>query len=130
MPICAWSNGTRGFPTSPALPAEILRVGLPMEQILRAQIRTGQFGPVSDPEAEVERRMARLRVAPFGVVQRQRPDGRTLELRRNRLPDGGFVTRYADITEHKLAEQALREAKAAAETAQHREVTVHRDRQP
>ncbi len=40
-----------------------------------------------------------------------------VELRRNRLPDGGFVTLYADITEHKRAEQALREAQAAAERA-------------
>jgi signal transduction histidine kinase/CheY-like chemotaxis protein len=105
------------FPGLAGVPAEILRTGLPMEEILRAQIRTGQFGLVADPEAEVERRMGRLRVAPFGVVQRQRPDGRTLELRRNRLPDGGFVTLYADITERKLAEQALHEAKTAADTA-------------
>jgi signal transduction histidine kinase/CheY-like chemotaxis protein len=105
------------FPDIAGVPPEILRVGLPMEEILRAQIMTGQFGRIADPEAEVERRMGRLRVAPFGVVQRQRPDGHTLELRRNRLPDGGFVTLYADITEHKLAEEALREAKAAADIA-------------
>jgi signal transduction histidine kinase/ActR/RegA family two-component response regulator len=105
------------FPEIAGVPAEILRVGLPMEEILRAQIRTGQFGWITDPEAEVARRMARLHVAPFGVTQRQRPDGHTLELRRNRLPDGGFVTLYADITEHKLAEEALRKATAAAETA-------------
>ena len=34
-----------------------------------------QFGSIDDPEAEVARRMARLHVAPFGVTQRQRPDG-------------------------------------------------------
>jgi signal transduction histidine kinase/CheY-like chemotaxis protein len=105
------------FPAIAGVPAEILRVGLPMEEILRAQVRTGQFGRIDDPEAEVERRMGRLRVAPFGVVQRLRPDGHTLELRRNRLPDGGFVTLYADITEHKQAEEALRHAQVAAETA-------------
>lgn len=105
------------FPEVAGVPAEILRVGLPMEEILRSQVKTGQFGRVQDAEAEVERRMARLRVAPFGVAQRQRPDGHTLELRRNRLPDGGFVTLYSDVTEHKLAEEALRKAQAAAETA-------------
>jgi signal transduction histidine kinase/DNA-binding NarL/FixJ family response regulator len=105
------------FPAIAGVPAEILRTGLPMEEILRAQIRSGQFGRVLDPEAEVERRMRRMHGAPFGLVQRQRPDGHTLELRRNRLPDGGFVTLYADVTEHKLAEAALREAKAAAEAA-------------
>lgn len=106
------------FPAVAGVPAEILRTGLPMEEILRAQIRTGQFGQVSDPDAEVERRMKRLHGAPqFGVVQRQRPDGQTLELRRKRLPDGGFVTLYVDVTEHKLAEAALHEARAAAEAA-------------
>jgi signal transduction histidine kinase/CheY-like chemotaxis protein len=105
------------FPEIAGVPPEMLRVGLPMEEILRAQIRTGQFGRIPDPEAEVARRMARIRVAPFGVTQRQRPDGHTIELRRNRLPDGGFVTLYADITEHKLAEEALRAAKATAELA-------------
>lgn len=105
------------FPEVAGVPADILRVGLPMEEILRAQIRLGQFGWVQDTEAEIDRRMERLRVSPVGVVQRQRPDGHTLELRRNRLPDGGFVTRYADITEQKKAENALRVARTTAETA-------------
>jgi signal transduction histidine kinase/CheY-like chemotaxis protein len=105
------------FPEVAGFPAEILRVGLPMEEILRAQIAAGQFGRITDPEAEVERRMARLRVAPYGVVQRLRPDGHTIELRRSRLPDGGFVTLYTDITEHRHAEESLRQAKEAAELA-------------
>ena len=41
------------FPGLAGVPPDILRAGLPMEEILRAQISTGQFGPFSDPEAEV-----------------------------------------------------------------------------
>ena len=104
------------FPEIAGVPADILRVGLPMEEILRAQARAGQFGPV-DPEVEVPRRMALLRAGRFGTVERQRPDGAVMELRRNRLPDGGFVTLYADITDRKRSEVALREARAAAEAA-------------
>src|SRR3954454_22339852 len=66
---------------------------------------------------EVERRIARMQTEPSGVIQRQTPEGRTLELRRNKLPDGGFVTLYADVTEHKQTEEALRCARADAEAA-------------
>ena len=105
------------FPEVAGVPADILRVGLPMEEILHAQIKGGQFGRITEPEAEVRRRMLRLRTGPYGVVQRQRPDGHTLELRRKRLPEGGFVTLYADVTDHKRAEEALREARIQAEAA-------------
>jgi signal transduction histidine kinase/HPt (histidine-containing phosphotransfer) domain-containing protein len=107
----------RRFPRIAGVPEDILRVGLPMEDVLRAQIATGQFGRIADPEAEVERRLARVQAAPYGVVQRQTPEGRTLELRRNVLPDGGFVTLYSDITDHKQSEDDLRRARAEAEAA-------------
>lgn len=104
------------FPDLAGIPSGWLRVGLPMEDILRAQARSGQFGDV-DIEAETTRRIAILRAGRFGTTERTRPDGHTLELRRNRLPDGGFVTLYSDITERKIAENTLREARAIAETA-------------
>jgi PAS domain-containing protein len=48
------------FPDIAGVPAEILQVGLPMEEILRAQVASGQFGRIDDPEPEVARRMSRL----------------------------------------------------------------------
>ncbi len=50
-------------------------------------------------------------------TERTRPDGRVIEVRRNPVPDGGFVLIYADITERKRAEQAIGAARDAAETA-------------
>jgi PAS domain S-box-containing protein len=49
--------------------------------------------------------------------ERTRPDGRVIEVRRNPVPGGGFVLIYADITERKRAEEAIRVARDAAETA-------------
>ena len=49
--------------------------------------------------------------------ERTRPDGRIIEVRRNPVPGGGFVLIYADITERKRAEEAIRAARDAAETA-------------
>ena len=40
--------------------------------------------------------------------ERTRPDGRVIEVRRNPVPGGGFVLIYADITERKRAEEAIR----------------------
>ena len=111
--LIAWNDR---FPSLAGIPSEMLRVGLPMEDVLRAQVSTGQFGAV-DAEAEVARRMERLGAARFSTVRRVRPDGRVLELRRNRLPDGGIVTLYADVTENQRSEDALREARAMAEAA-------------
>ncbi|MFL5256541.1 MAG: PAS-domain containing protein, partial [Rhodopila sp.] len=105
------------FPEIAGIPPEILRIGLPMEEVLRAQIASGQFGQVTDPEGEIERRIARMRAGLFGVVQRQTPDGRTLEVRCNGLPDGGFVVLYADVTAHRQTGEALRQARAEAEAA-------------
>jgi two-component system, NtrC family, sensor kinase len=50
-------------------------------------------------------------------IERTRPDGRVIEVRRNPVPGGGFVLIYGDITERKRAEQAVRAARDAAETA-------------
>src|SRR5262249_45928668 len=51
--------------------------------------------------------------------ERTRPDGRVIEVRRNSVPGGGFVLIYADITERKRAEEAIRAARDAAEVALH-----------
>jgi PAS domain S-box-containing protein len=49
--------------------------------------------------------------------ERMRPDGRVVEVRRNPVPGGGFVLIYSDITQRKRAEEAIRAAKDAAESA-------------
>ena len=50
-------------------------------------------------------------------LERTRPDGRIIEVRRNPVPSGGFVLIYSDITERKHAEEAIRTARDAAEAA-------------
>ena len=109
--LMAWNQR---FPEFTGVPADILRVGLPMEEILRGQVSAGEFGQV-DVEAEVARRLALLRSgAAMGTIQRARPSGRQLEIRRNPLPGGGFVTLYSDITARHQAEERLRQAQTMA----------------
>jgi GAF domain-containing protein/signal transduction histidine kinase len=49
--------------------------------------------------------------------ERTRPDGRSVEVRRKAVPEGGFVLIYSDITERKRAEAEIRAAHDAAERA-------------
>lgn len=92
------------------LPAGELFAGMPLEDILRTQARAGEFGSV-DVEQEVARRITRFKSGEAaGTIERRRPNGRVLELRRERLPNGGFVTLYTDITEKRGIEEQLHQA--------------------
>jgi PAS domain S-box-containing protein len=98
------------------LPRGFLRMGLSYEDFLRPQAERGEFGgePV---EQAIRDRVERARsVQPF-TIDRRRPDGRFISLRRNPMPGGGFVALYWDATERRRAEDALRDAKEQAELA-------------
>src|SRR5262245_57197164 len=84
----------------------------------------GEFGS-ADLEAELSRRVKDT--SREMRYERTRPDGRVVEVRRNRVPDGGFVLIYADITERKRAEEVIRIARDAAEKAL-QELQVAQDR--
>ena len=97
-------------------PRTMFQIGTPMMDFVRNNAQRGEYGP-GDPE---ERTQEAYRLATLSHPQRQarwRATGRYVELRRNPMPGGGFVTVYSDITERKQVEDALREAKDAAEAA-------------
>ncbi len=95
-------------------PPGFLRIGQPIEEVLRFNAHRGQLGG-GDLEAAIARRLAHLRCGTAYGFQRTCPDGTVLEIRGNPMPGGGFVTSYTDITEHKRAEEALRVANESLE---------------
>ncbi|WP_196778789.1 hybrid sensor histidine kinase/response regulator [Lysobacter silvisoli] len=87
-------------------PPELLQAGRPIEDLIRYNARRGLLGP--DPEEAIRRRLDHLLRGQSYLHERERPDGTVIEIRGNPLPDGGFVTSYADITAYKQAARDLR----------------------
>ncbi|MBT9508388.1 PAS domain-containing protein, partial [Rhodoferax sp.] len=79
------------------------------ESIIRFNAERGEYGE-GDPESLVKAIVERARQAQAHHFQRRRNDGRTLEIRGAPMPDGGFVTTYADVTELVSAREAAEEA--------------------
>ncbi len=92
-----------------------VRIGATPVDILASQARLGEFGPVEDPEAEARRRWALYQAGKMSFARRERPNGRTFEMRRTPVPGGGSISIYIDITEQTRAARALEELNATLE---------------
>lgn len=97
-------------------PPGFIEVGRPIEDVLRFNARRGLLGPGPVDEA-IQRRLEYLRSNNAHRYERERPDGQVIEINGNPLPDGGYVTSYADITAYR---NAARELRSLADTLEHR----------
>ena len=79
------------------------------ESLIRYNAERGEYGE-GDRNAIVNTIVERARHSQAHRFQRQRGDGRTLDVRGATMPDGGFVTTYTDITDLTRATEAAQEA--------------------
>ncbi len=94
------------------LPRELTQVGTRLDQIVRFNAEHGADGLMSG--AAIDARVTRyLSGEPF--LERVAERGLVIEVRANRLPDGGIVTTFTDITPSVEAAEALERANETLE---------------
>lgn len=104
--LVAWN---RGYLDIFNYPDDMIKVGTPIEELVRYNALRGECGP-GDIDQLVNKRLAHLRAGKPHKFVRQRSDGRVIEMIGNPLPNGGFVTSFNDVSEHIELQKALEEA--------------------
>ena len=95
------------------LPHSAIHVGVSLEDIIRVNAQRGLYGP-GPLEANVASRLDDVidESEPFRL---RLPTNRVIETRSARLPDGGLVTTYTDVTESVAAADELEAANESLE---------------
>lgn len=91
------------------LPDWLAQPGVSFSTYLRYRCEKGDYG--HDGTRAVAMRLDSARNARSLHYEQTLANGTVLEVRRDPMPQGGFVTTYADITDRKEAAEQLRESK-------------------
>jgi len=99
------------------LPEEFVRKEPRFDELVELQVASGEFVNADIPEGchPIDLFGPSDTTGRFECYERARPDGKVIEVRSARLPDGGFVRTFSDITQRRLAQAQA--DKLAAEDA-------------
>jgi signal transduction histidine kinase len=96
------------------LPPELTRIGITLEEILRFNLDQGRHG-TAEADRSVRERVAAYLSGGEPVLERYVGRGLVIEVRANRLPDGGVVITFTDITPTVESAEALERANETLE---------------
>src|SRR5271155_3461859 len=96
------------------LPHELTRVGIALGDILRHIAEQGERS-TRDVDEFIAERVVKYASAAEPFLERFAERGLVIEVRANRMPDGGLVTTFTDITPSVKAAEALERANATLE---------------
>ena len=102
----ALSTWNREFVDLFDLPLSMMRPGVGLDAIVRYNASRGLYGPGSSDDFVAER-IASLLNDDEPIRLRLPTKQRVIEIRSARLPDGGIVTTYTDVTQSVAAEEEL-----------------------
>ena len=87
-------------------PAESLHVGKPLDELVRLNAIRGMYGPGPVEDFVAPKRDFTINtIEPFRLLFPEK--GNVIELRASRMPDGGLVVTYTDVSEQAEAEDAM-----------------------
>ena len=89
-------------------PSGFIRVGKPIEDVIRFNVTRG-YGPALDGSLEdrINRRLHYLKHGEHYTFVRDWQNGQVMQTQGARMPDGGYITTYTNITPLKMAERIL-----------------------
>lgn len=96
-------------------PPDLLRVGVPVADLIRHNAARGDFGP-GDTEYHVEKRLGHMRRGQEHSFERLRNDGRVIKTVGGPMPGGGYVMSFTDISEEARVREELRRTLEDLET--------------
>jgi Na+/proline symporter/signal transduction histidine kinase len=104
----------RQFSDLLGLPPHLVQIGIPLREILEFM---GAIAPpgLGDGNASMERRLAAYTTVGESYLERLPDRHMVIEVRSNRMPDGGLVITFTDVTPTFEAAEALERANATLE---------------
>src|SRR4051812_22652089 len=97
-----------------ALPPHLVQLGIPLQEILEFMAAVSPSG-TSDSGTQLARRLIAYTTAGEPYLERLPDRHMVVEVRSNRMPGGGFVITFSDVTPSFEAAEALERANATLE---------------